>query len=339
MKTIVLERPGEFRAADTPDPPAPGPGQALVRVRRIGVCGTDLHAYRGRQPFFTYPRILGHELGVEVLAVAGDVLGVKSGDRCAVEPYLYCGACVACRRGRTNCCARLAVLGVHVDGGMRETIVVPAANLHPSSRLSLEQLALVETFGIGAHAVARAGLTSDDRVLVIGAGPIGLSAIQFALLEGVPVTVLDQNPRRLEFCRGQFDVDPVLADAPDMSSTLAARRGGELPTVVFDATGSPASMERAFSYVANTGKLVLAGLFPGDVKFHDPEFHRREMTLLATRNSTSREFRAIIDLLERGKIDATPWITHTAPFGETIARFESWLAPESGVVKAMISLD
>src|SRR5688500_1524126 len=158
MKTIILNEPGRFSLTDTLEPRSPAPGEAMVRVHRVGVCGTDLHAYRGRQPFFTYPRILGHELGVEVVEVGENAHGIRPGDRCAVEPYLNCGTCIACRHGKTNCCVELRVLGVHTDGGMREFIAVPVNKLHRSESLSWEQLALVETLGIGAHAVERAGL-------------------------------------------------------------------------------------------------------------------------------------------------------------------------------------
>ncbi|HWQ13785.1 MAG TPA: alcohol dehydrogenase catalytic domain-containing protein, partial [Roseiflexaceae bacterium] len=201
VQTIILERPGELRLGSSEVPGAPGPGEALVRVRRVGICGTDIHAFHGRQPFFSYPRILGHELGVEVAALGPGADGPPVGARCAVEPYLNCGVCVACRRGRTNCCVRLETLGVHTDGGMREYLVVPAAKLHPAERLSFEQLALVETLAIGAHAVQRAALEAGEWALVIGAGPIGLAAMQFARLAGARVIALDVSARRLELCR------------------------------------------------------------------------------------------------------------------------------------------
>src|SRR5437016_1168272 len=145
MKTLTLNEPGNFAFSETPEPVDLPPGHALVRVRRVGICGTDWHAYHGRQPFFTYPRILGHELGIEVERVNDASSSLRPGDRCSVEPYLNCGRCIACRRGKGNCCVDLKVLGVHIDGGMRERIVVPTNKLHRSNSLSLEQLALVET--------------------------------------------------------------------------------------------------------------------------------------------------------------------------------------------------
>src|SRR5262249_27726545 len=183
----VLEQPSRLVVSENAPPGKPRDGEALVKVRRLGVCGTDLHAFRGKQPFFTYPRRLGHELGVEVVEVGPEVTGLKAGDLCSVEPYLTCGRCIACRSGKTNCCMELKCLGVHTDGGMCEFITLPANKLHTSTKLSLEQLALVETLGIGAHGVNRANLQRDEWALVLGAGPIGLAAIQFAKAAGAGV--------------------------------------------------------------------------------------------------------------------------------------------------------
>ncbi len=261
MQTLILQEPGHFRLAETEPPPQPGPGEALVRVHRVGICGTDLHAFRGRQPFFTYPRILGHELGVEVVALgpateAAPPGHLAVGDRCAVEPYLNCGRCGACRRGKTNCCERLQVLGVHVDGGMREFLVVPVHKLHKSETLPLAHLALVEMLCIGGHAVRRAQVEPGEQVLVIGAGPIGLSTIQFAQIAGAEVSVLELNPSRLAFCQEQLGVAHGLDGSQDPVDALRARLDGELPTVVFDATGNAHSMQQAFQLVANGGRLV-----------------------------------------------------------------------------------
>jgi 2-desacetyl-2-hydroxyethyl bacteriochlorophyllide A dehydrogenase len=341
MKTIVLERPERFVLSDRREPGAPGPNDALVQVRRIGICGTDLHAYGGRQPFIEYPRVLGHELGVEVLAVGREVRHVRPGDRAAIEPYFQCRRCVACRRGRTNCCVSLQVLGVHTDGGMCERLALPAEKLHPSARLTLDQLALVETLGIGAHAVERAAIEPGEPALVIGAGPIGLTVALFALLAGARVAVLDMRADRLAFCQRHLGIEHVLATAPgaDPLPWLAELTHGELASVVFDATGSAVSMSRAFDYAAHGGRLVFAGLVRDNVTFADPLFHRREMTLLASRNSTAADFRRIISLVEAGRIDTTPWITHRAAFEEMIPEFPAWTDPASGVVKAMVEMD
>jgi len=339
MKTIILDKPGQFQLVETEPPAGPLPGQAVVRVRRVGICGTDIHAFKGDQPFFSYPRILGHELGVEVVSLAPDVSSLKSGDRCAVEPYLNCGVCIACRRGRPNCCVELKCLGVHTDGGMRELITVPATKLHPSSTLTLEQLALVETLGIGAHAVERASLQPDEYALVIGAGPIGLAVVQFAQLAGAKVIVLDVNEDRLKFCQHQFKVDLTVVAGEDAAASLRELTSNDMPTAVFDATGNRQSMIQAFNLVAHSGRLILVGLMLGDVSFHDPDAHRRELTLLCSRNATAANFQRIIWLMESGQIDTTPWITHRASISSMIEAFPSWIDPRNKVIKAMVDIE
>jgi len=336
MLQISLAQPGQFTAADVAVP-ALAAGEALVRVHRIGVCGTDLHAFRGRQPFFSYPRVLGHELGVEVVDPGSDAGGPQRGDRCSVEPYLNCGRCIACRRGKPNCCTELKVLGVHVDGGMRPFLAVPARKLHPSARLSYDQLALVETLGIGAHAVERAQLTPEDSVLVIGAGPIGLSVIQFAQVSGARLSVMDVSAPRLEFCRRQFGVQHTVVAGAAAREEILALGGGDLPTVVIDATGNPQSMTGAFELAAHGGRIVFVGLFPGDITFADPNFHRRELTLLASRNALPATFREIIALIEAGRIDTGPWITHRFALAETPVRFAA-VAADPALLKAMIAV-
>jgi 2-desacetyl-2-hydroxyethyl bacteriochlorophyllide A dehydrogenase len=249
-----------------------------------------------------------------------------------------CGTCIACRRGNPNACTSLRVLGVHIDGGMRQYITVPALKLHRSAALSFDQLALVETLGIGAHAVRRAQVAADEWVLVIGAGPIGLTVMQFARLAGARVIALDLDEHRLEFCRAHLGIEYTVAGGEAALARIHELTAGDLPTVVFDATGSQRSMNGAFQYVAHGGRLVFVGLFKGDVTFHDPEFHRRELTLLASRNATAADLQRIIGLIEVGRIDITPWITHRATLAEAAAQFPSWLQRESGVIKAVITV-
>ena len=328
MHTIVLTNPGSLELIETPAPGRPDPGEALVRVHRIGICGTDLHAFRGVQPFFDYPRILGHELGVEIVEIGENHPALAPGDRCTVEPYLNCGRCGACLSGRTNCCDELRVLGVHTDGGMRPLIKVPVTKLHSSASLSLDQLALVEMLGIGAHAAERADPQPGESVLVIGAGPIGLSVIQFCALAGANVTVVDINPARLAFCRDHLGVPRCLPEPPVADPF----------TAVFDATGNPKSMVTAFDHVATGGRLIFVGLYLGRIDFDSAEFHRRELTLLATRNATPATFRRIIDLMEIGRIDPMPWITYRMTLTAVPQEFPGLLR-QPGVVKAMVDLD
>ena len=338
IEAIRLEEPGRFQRITIPEPARPGPGEALVRVHRIGICGTDIHAYLGNQPFYTYPRIPGHELGVEVVEVGADVTDVKPGDRCSVEPYLNCQTCIACRRGRTNCCRSLQVLGVHTDGGMRPLFIVPARKLHKSDTLSTDQLALVETLGIGCHAVGRGQPEAGENVLVIGAGPIGLSVILFARLAGSRITVLDLNRKRLDFCLQAMGVDHTIVADEEAFKTIEDLTDGDMPTVVFDATGSPRSMCNAFNYVAHTGKLVFVGLVTSEITFADPMLHAREITLLASRNARPDEFKRIIHLIEDGSIDTRAWITHRTSFDAIATDFPQYTQPETGVIKAVVEI-
>ncbi len=337
MLQITLDEPGKFSATATAPEPRPAPGEALVRVHRIGVCGTDLHAFAGKQPFFSYPRILGHELGVEVIDPGTEPHGLKAGDRCSVEPYLNCGRCIACRRGKPNCCTELKVMGVHVDGGMRPLLTLPARKLHRSAKLDYEQLALVETLVIGARAVERAEPKKEEFVLVIGAGPIGLSVIQFALVTGATLAVMDISEARLAFCR-KLGVKRTVGAGPDAAAQLKAIGGGDLPTIVIDATGNPKSMTGTFDLVAHGGRIVFVGLFQGDLTFNDPNFHRRELTVCSSRNALPGTFRDIIALLEAGKIGTRPWITHRFKLADTPTVFPRDIAGNPAVLKAVIEV-
>ncbi|MFN8357527.1 MAG: zinc-binding alcohol dehydrogenase family protein [Spirosomataceae bacterium] len=339
MKTLFLNTPGQFEYADTLLDEQLATHEVLLKIHRIGICGTDYHAYRGKQPFFSYPRILGHELGAEIVALGSQVTNLQIGDKVAVEPYLHCGECQPCCNGKSNCCERLQVLGVHTDGGMREFLKVPADKVYASATLSYEQLALVETLGIGSHAVNRAQVKADDLVLVIGAGPIGLSVIQFAKLKGAQVLVMDTNARRLAFCQEQLKADQVLLlQQQDPVDQMRQAFGGNLPTAVFDATGNPNSMMQAFQYVSFGGRLTFVGLFQGEVTFNDPHFHRREITLLSSRNALPEDFQSIIQAMEQGTLDTRPWISHRVAFEQLVGTFDELLQPESNVIKVIVEM-
>jgi 2-desacetyl-2-hydroxyethyl bacteriochlorophyllide A dehydrogenase len=341
MKVLTLTTPGKFDLGESAAPTKAEPGMAIVRVHRVGICGTDLHAFGGKQPFFTYPRILGHELAVEIVELGDRESPLKVGDRCSVEPYVNCGTCIACRRGKPNCCAKMSVIGVHQDGGMREYFAVPLRKLHPANALNVDQIALVETLAIGAHAVARAGIEAEENVLVIGAGPIGLSVMQFARATG-RVMAMDVDARRLAFCREKVGIaDTIQLDRENpatMVESLKALTHGDMPTVVIDATGNPGSMSGALRFLANGGRLVFVGLCQADISFNDPEFHRRETTLMGSRNALPADFRNIIRAIENKQLDTGMWITHRTSLQNAAEAFLEWTTPASGVLKAMIEM-
>lgn len=338
MRTVVCTQPGSLTLEERPAPTC-APGEVLLGVRRIGVCGTDIHAFSGNQPYFTYPRVLGHELAGEITAVGAGVDPALVGRNAYVIPYLHCGQCRACRQGRTNCCRRMQVIGVHRDGGMCDTLAVPADHLVTSETLALDELALIECLAIGAHAVRRSELAAGELAVVAGAGPIGMGAAQLARERGARVVVVDTNPERLAFCRDRLGIDLTLNPAEeDVAAALEALSDGELADAVFDATGNPVAMQRGFDLVGHAGRYVLVSIVKADIAFHDPDFHRKEMTLLSSRNATREDFERVARLMEAGRLQATAMITHRAELAALPERMPAWCAPDSGVVKAMIDL-
>jgi alcohol dehydrogenase len=328
MTSLTLTAAKTFEWTTLPEADAPQPGAALVAIRAIGICGTDFSGYLGKMPFIDFPRILGHELGVEVLAVGEGVTHLQVGDRCSVEPYLNCGACHSCRRGSTNCCETLQVLGVHCDGGMRERMILPAHKLHSCNALDFEQLALVETLAIGCHAVNRAQVTATDDVLIIGAGPIGLTVLEFARATNASITILELNAVRREFVQQHYPGVKVVASLPDEATFQ----------IIFDATGNPSSMSGALRFARFTGRVVYVGITKEPVTIDDPLFHRRELSILASRNAVASDFPRILGMIQSGQIDTRPWISHRCEFSELPARMDAWLLPQSRVIKAVVSL-
>ncbi len=340
MRAIRLEEPKNFQHVEIDEPNSPGPGQVLVRTHRMGICGTDYGGYLGKMPFFRYPRVPGHELGVEVLEVGDGVTNVKVGDRCSVEPYMNCGECFACRKGNGNCCEKLNVIGVMVDGGLCERFLIRADKLHASEKLSYEQLTLVETLAIGCHATDRGAPQKGDHVLIIGAGPIGLATLEFTRLTGATVTIMDMVQSRLDFCRDTYGVAHTVLFNGDGSEVDKMREftGGDMYSVVTDATGNNHSMSNALQYVAHTGELVYVGITTAEVSFEHPKLHRPEMTIKGSRNAMPADFARIISLIEDGTINTSPWITHRVGFDDVIENFETYTRPETGVIKAVIEL-
>jgi 2-desacetyl-2-hydroxyethyl bacteriochlorophyllide A dehydrogenase len=336
MKSVVCAAPGELRLGQVPIPTA-ADNEVLLRVRRIGVCGTDMHIFRGTQPFLQYPRVMGHELSGEVVtAPAGS--GLAAGDEVFVMPYLSCGDCVACRKGKTNCCTRIQVLGVHRDGGMAEYLAIPAQFVLKTEGISLDDAAMLEFLAIGMHAIRRGAVAADQRVLVVGAGPIGVALALFASLRGAEVTVLDARADRLGFCKDVLKVAHVVTVGEDDRDALQAITGGDFFDAVFDATGNIKAMERGLDFVAHGGTYVLVSIVPERISFADPEFHKRETTLLGSRNATIDDFREVLAAMKAGLVPTAAMNTHRTTLDEFIDTLPQWMDPASGVIKAIVEV-
>lgn len=337
MKILVCDEPGKLAYGEK-EPPVAKPGESIIKIKRIGICGTDLHAFEGTQPFFSYPRILGHELSGDLVEPNG-AEGFEKGEAITFIPYFNCGTCIACRSGKPNCCTGIKVCGVHVNGGMAEYLSVPGYSLVHGEGLSYDELALVEPLAIGAHGVRRAAVQPGEYVLVIGAGPIGLGTMEFARIAGGKVIAMDMNEGRLNFCRDRLKVDHIInVTTDDVMARLSEITKGDMPTVVIDATGSLRAINNGFQYMAHGARYVLVGLQKGEISFSHPEFHKREATLMSSRNATRADFEHVIAAMKKGLVDPTNYITHQVQFDEVAAQFESWLNPANGVIKAMVEL-
>lgn len=336
MKAIVCDEPGHLTLVNRPEP-TPAAGEVLVRIRRMGICGTDFHIFQGKHPYLEYPRVMGHELsGTVAVAPAGS--GLTEGQPVYVVPYLSCGHCIACRKGLTNCCKNISVLGVHKDGGMAEYVAVPAINVVPTGNISLDDAAMIEFLAIGAHGVRRGSVDASDRVLVVGAGPIGMAAIISAKARNARVTVMDTRADRLDFTKEMLGADDTIAADEDAERRLEELTGGDFFDVVIDATGNTAAMLRGFGFVGHGGRYVLVSVVRDTISFSDPEFHKRETTLLASRNAQPVDFAEVVRQMIGGKVPTRALNTHRGSLEEAPSLFQQWLRPEAGVIKAILEI-
>jgi 2-desacetyl-2-hydroxyethyl bacteriochlorophyllide A dehydrogenase len=334
MLTVICQTPGTLRAMEH-DRPVRATDEVLLRVKRVGVCGTDLHIFTGNQPYLSYPRVMGHELSGLVEEAPADS-GLAAGDAVFVMPYLSCGRCIACRQGKTNCCVNIQVLGVHRDGAFTEYLAVPAGFVHKAEGVTLDQAAMVEFLAIGAHAVRRGAVHTGQRVLVVGAGPIGMAAAIFARQRGAAVTVLDTRRDRLDFCERHLRVTAAVQIGDDDEARLSALTDAEFFDVVFDATGNARAMERGFKFVAHGGTYVMVSVVRDAITFSDPEFHKRETTLLGSRNATMQDFETVLAAMRAGEVPTEALNTHRMPLARVPHDFASLLDPAQGVVKAIV---
>ncbi|WBL24650.1 zinc-binding alcohol dehydrogenase family protein [Zunongwangia sp. HGR-M22] len=336
MKYIVCEEPNNFQLKEK-EAPKKKEGEALLKIHRVGICGTDLHAFAGNQAFFKYPRILGHELAAEILEIGDNEQDLKEGDRVIIMPYVSCGKCIACRNGKTNCCANIQVLGVHTNGGMQEIISVSNDLLISAHGLDFNEMAIVEPLAIGAHAIRRAAVKPREVIVVIGCGPIGIGLMKLAQIVGAEVIALDVNNDRLEYVKKDIGVQHAFNVMENPVEKIAEITKGDLASAVFDATGNKRALESGVDYMSHGGRFVLVGLSKGELTYEHPKIHAKETTLLCSRNATLEDFQFVINHLK--KFPTKSFVTHQVKYTEMIENFNSWLNPEAGVIKAMVEFN
>ncbi|RAS03333.1 zinc-binding alcohol dehydrogenase family protein [Ensifer adhaerens] len=337
MKAVLCPQPGRLEVVDrTPIETVPD-GWVRLAVSHVGICGTDYHIFAGKHPFLEYPRVMGHEISATVIS-GGRGTTIAPGAPVVVNPYLSCGACIACRKGKPNCCTAIKVLGVHTDGAFCEEIVVPEGNLYPAEGLSPEAAATVEFLAIGAHAVRRASTDAGSRALVIGAGPIGLGTAIFSRIAGHDVVLADTSTERLDFAVRKLGFAKGIVVDVDAVARIAAATDGDGFDVVFDATGYGGSMQAAFAHVAHGGTLVFVSVVKDEIRFSDPEFHKREMTLIGSRNATRQDFDHVVASIASGLVPIDALITHRTTLDGAVADLPRWAEEKTGLVKAVIQV-
>ncbi|MGE4610789.1 MAG: zinc-binding alcohol dehydrogenase family protein [Paracoccaceae bacterium] len=323
--------PGTFELTQREMPHDCPEGWVLLDIQAIGICGTDYHIFEGKHPFLNYPRVIGHELSGVVAQSTGRW---NVGDLVVVNPYLSCGTCRACKRGKPNCCYNIEVLGVHRDGGMCARLAVPAENLYSADGLTAVEAAMVEFLAIGAHAVRRSEITAGDRVLVTGVGPIGLGTALFARLAGAEVHLMDIRAHRLEIAKQKFGFQETHIAGSDILK-------GELSEgfdAVFDATGNGGAIEAGFPLIAHGGSYVLVSVVKCDITFVDSEFHKREMRIIGSRNATKVDFDHVIDALKSKQIDSQNLCSEKLSMLDLSYRFAELADNRDSLIKATVVL-
>lgn len=337
MKALRLKAPGTAVIEEAPEP-EPKSGEALLRVRRVGLCGSDLNSFRGRNPMVSFPRIPGHEIAATIVEIKGDAPSLSPGLDVTVLPYTSCGQCAACRRGGNNACQFNQTMGVQRDGALTEYIAVPVEKLYPA-RLSLKELCLVEPLTVGFHAVARARVAEKDAVAILGCGGVGLGAVAAAAFRGAKTIAVDIDDAKLETAKRAGALHMVHSQRQDLTAALAELTGGTGPDVVIEAIGLPQTFRAAVELVAFTGRVVYIGYAKEPVHYETKLFVQKELDIMGTRNAQPEDFRSVIAMLEKGRFPVESAVSAMIPLEEAPRIFETWSAAPNRFTKIMITMD
>jgi 2-desacetyl-2-hydroxyethyl bacteriochlorophyllide A dehydrogenase len=338
MKQVTLIKPYEFEERDV-EIPILKKGELLVQIKNIGICGTDIHAFHGNQPYFTYPRVLGHELSGIIVDAKIENKSLL-GKPVSVLPYLSCGKCNSCLKGKTNCCANLHVMGVHVDGGFREYVSVPVDNIMVGrEETDLEHLSMVEPLSISYHGIMRADILENNWVIIFGAGPIGIGALMFAKSKTNNIILIDINQNRITYCKSILGIEHSFnGNDETLFEEIKELTNGHFADIVIDATGNKKSIQQQLRFLGHGGKWILIGLQREDLHINHPEFHKREATLMSSRNATKHDFKQVMDKIDNKEIDPALLITHTLDFEEVVNSFSSFIVDQT-LIKGIIKVN
>lgn len=337
MRALVLRQPGVAQLEQVPEPKMQ-PGEALLRVRRIGLCGSDLNSWRGRNPLVTFPRIPGHEIAATIVDLSEPHPGLARGTNVTLSPYSSCGQCRSCRNGRPNSCRNNQTMGVQRDGALAEYVAVPAEKLFVAA-LSVDELCLVEPLTVGCHAVARAEVTAEDVVAVLGCGGVGLGAVAASAYRGATTIAMDIDDAKLDIARTAGAAHVIHTKREEVREVLAELTNGEGPDVVIEAVGGAETFRAAVELVAFTGRVVYIGYAKEPVTYESRLFVQKELNILGARNALPEDFRQVIQMLEQHRFPVEAFISTIAPLDRASELLREWSDDPARFTKIIISLD
>lgn len=336
MKALQVQGPGEVQLVDVPAP-LPKAGEVLLRVQMVGMCGSDLNTFRGKNPLVSYPRILGHEIAATLETGLADSL--PAGTSVTVSPYKNCGCCSSCCAGRPNACEFNETLGVQRDGALAEFIAVPPERIYQADGLRLDELALVEPLTVGFHAVARGRVSTSDTVAVFGCGGVGLGAIASAAQRGATVIGIDVDDAKLALAQAAGAKWGVHSQREPVHERLRELTGGSGPNVVVEAIGLPATFRSAVEEVAFAGRVVYIGYAKEPVSYETRLFVQKELDILGSRNAGPEDFRAVIEMLQGGKFPVSQAISKIVPLAEAATTLRDWSDHPTSFSKILIRVN
>lgn len=338
MKTVLINQPGEIKVTET-NMPEVKEGEALLKIRYCGICGADVASYTGNQPFTTYPRIPGHEFSAEIVSIPENKLGLKVGDVVTANPYFNCGHCYSCERGFVNCCTDNQTMGVQRDGSFCEYVAMPIERIIPGQGLSAQELALIEPFSIGYHALSRTHIEPTDKVLVVGAGPIGLFALISAKLRGATVYVSDVLDGRLEAATG-YGADGVInVSKKNLMEEVERITDGKGFDVCVEACGQSVTFLNCIDAAAFAGKIILIGNGKKDTTFLHSILLKKELNVFGSRNSYTKDFKALIQLVASGKVDLMKMVSAVYPMDNADDAFKALVHNDGSLKKVLIEIN
>lgn len=337
MKVVQVDKPGSIEIVEKPIP-VPKRGEALLKIKYCGICGSDLAVYTGNQPFATYPRIPGHEFSAEIVEIEENDLGLEKGMIVTANPYFNCGKCYSCRKGKVNCCEDNKTMGVQRDGAFSQYITMPIERIYLGKGLDAKQLALIEPFTIGYHASNRGNIQEGEKVLVLGAGAIGTFAMLSAKLKGAKVYIADFIETRLDNALSLGADGIINLKEEDLFDRVKEITNGDGMDTVMEAVGIPQSFLNAIEAVSFGGKIILIGNGSKETTFNHSILLKKEVDVYGSRNSLN-DFVPLIDYINSGKVNIDSMITNIYDFENSIDAFQDLLSNPSDKLKVLIKFD